>query len=271
MINKKSLVVAAAFTLSGLSILGAAPVGAELGECGSFSVSDPTVLYAPGNDRTTQGPWIPVMLPAGSLIDVQVTTYDPTHDTHPEANMLQQNEIIVLEMQLADGGIVRTPATGDIPDGVTSAGPFNLGQFGPYDSDVVQIRQVHGALFSGDTTNRQSVHGIDAIVQCSEETTTTTEQVTTTIEEVTTTTEEVTTTTEATTTSTSVPESSTSAVGSTEPPTSTTVSETTAAGHVPTLPVTGPGTTGGLLLLGGGFVTFGAALIMSSRERAQIL
>jgi hypothetical protein len=263
----KGLLAAGAAVVYGLGAIGLAPsAGAQVG-CETFTVTDNTNIYAPGNNNNlTAGPWIPVSVSAGSTVALSVTTYDPTHDTHPIENQLQTNEIIVIEMKLADGSIVRTGPTGDIPDGVTSAGPFDLGQYGPLASDLVEIRQVHGAIFSGPTENFQSVHGIDLVVSCVEvpPATTTTAPPTTTS----TTVPEETTTTVPETTTTTAPETTTTTEGpsTTVAPTSTSTPE-----HVPTLPVTGPSTTTGLALLGVGFVTFGAALITSARDRRGVL
>jgi len=268
---KKGLLAAGVVVLSGVIGAFVSPVAANSDSCQSFGVSDSTVLYAPGsgNGKPSEGPWLNVSVPAGSIIALNVTTYDPTHETFPIQNQLQMNEIIVIEMKLASGDVIRSSATGDIPDGVNFAGPFNLGQYGPFSSELVQIRQVHGSLFSGSQDNFQSVHGIDLSWECVEvpvtttTTTSTTEATTTTTEAPTTTTvPEVTTTTAAPTTSTTVAPT-TEATTTTTAPTTT----VTAGDSGPTLPKTGPTSTGSLALLGFGFVTFGAALIASARQR----
>lgn len=239
--------------------------------CESVSIQDTTIIFAEP-DTPTSGQWYPVAIEAGNTVNVIVSTVDETHDTHPVANALQLNESIVIQIELADGTVIVTAPTGDIPDGTTVAGPFDLGTFGPLASPVVQVRAVHAAFYGGQQGNFNSVHGMSLLISCEDiETTTTTEGTTTstTVPEATTSTTEATTTTVAvTTTTTEETTTTTEAATTTVAPatTSTTaVSETTVGGDSE-LPRTGPSSTTTLMLLAIGFISLGIALVATSKE-----
>lgn len=217
--------------------------------CAQVHVDLSDSLYSPGFGKPTMTEWMPIDVPAGVLIEVSATTHDPTHETHPEANAVQQNETVAVELRLADDATLTTGVTGDIPSEVTSAGPFSLGGFGPLEEPVTSFRVLHGSLLGGPADTPNSLHGVGLTVDCQPAPPSTSS------------------TTTSTPTSSTVPSTSTvpSSVPQTTPPSQPTTPSSAVPSEGPELPRTGPANTTAALI-GVAMLATGAGAWLVSRR-----